>query len=188
MCKDFAIHCGALLLSSSLCVAFRSGRPYLRVGPTSPSAGGPKVSPPEGNDTSTGADPGGCHSGATPYGPGCFLAGTATGALSSARGTACVRHLQPSRDTRANVCANQSRAAMLPPEPRDFGAQPEWFIPLSIATSPIALLHPMVDADSGCHPLVPDMVLSRATISRPLLCRVGPEALPLFGSPFCLLP
>ena len=168
LCKDFAIHCGALLLSSSLCVAFRSGRPYLRVGPTTPSAGGPKESPPEGSDPLTGADPGGCHSGATPYGPGCFLAGTATGALSSARGTACVRHLQPSRDTRANVCANQSRAAMLPPEPRDFGAQPEWFIPLSIATSPVALLHPVVDADSGCHPLATDMVLSRAITSRPL--------------------
>ena len=130
MCKYLAICCGALRFGSSLCVAFRSGRPYLRVGPTSPSVGGPKVSPPEGNDTSTGADPGGCHSGATPYGPGRFLAGTATSALSSARGTACVRHLQPSRDTRANVCASQGRAAMLPPEPRDFGARPEWFTPV----------------------------------------------------------
>ena len=50
LCKDFAIHCGSLLLSSSLCVAFRSGRPYLRVGLTSPSTGGPKGSPPGGGD------------------------------------------------------------------------------------------------------------------------------------------
>ena len=150
--------------------SFPLGPALPKGGPDFPECRGPKAfSPPGGGVPLTGADPGGCHSRATPYGPGCFLAGTATGALSSARGTACVRHLQPSRDTRANVCANQSRAAMLPPEPRDFGAQSEWFIPLSIATSPLALLHPVVDADSGCHPLVPDMVLSRATISRPLL-------------------
>ena len=64
-----------------------------------------------------------------------------------------MRHLQPSRDTRANVCANQGRAAMLPPEPRDFGAQPEWFIPLSLATSPLALLHPVFDATRVAIPL-----------------------------------
>ena len=123
-------------------------------GPDFPECRGPKgFSPPGGGVPLTGAYPGGCHSGATPYGPGRFLAGTATSALSSARGTACVRHLQPSRDTRANVCANQSRAAMLPPEPRDFGAQSEWFIPLSLATSPLALLHPVFDATRVAIPL-----------------------------------
>ena len=47
LCNYSAICCGALLLSSSLCVAFRSGRPYLRVGPTSPNAGGPGDHPPK---------------------------------------------------------------------------------------------------------------------------------------------